>query len=56
MTAEGGFKYASSKWFMQAIETLAASGVHGVAVDVWVSSHFWYFPSTCASRFALAAK
>lgn len=33
---EGVFRYASSRWFLQALEVLVESGVHGVAVDVWV--------------------
>jgi hypothetical protein len=32
------FKYAFVPWFAQALQVLALSGVHGVAVDVWVSS------------------
>ena len=33
---EGLFRYASSRWFLQALEVLVESGVHGVAIDVWV--------------------
>ena len=36
ITAEGLFRYATTAWFHQALATLANSGVHGVAVDVWV--------------------
>lgn len=38
VNAEGVFKYAYIPWFAQALQVLALSGVHGVAVDVWVSS------------------
>ena len=34
---EGIFRYASAAWFHQALATLANSGIHGIAVDVWVS-------------------
>ena len=34
--SEGSFRYSSSKWFHQALEQLASSGVHGIAIDVWV--------------------
>lgn len=37
VNADGVFRYASSKWFLPAIRQLAATGIHGVAVDVWVS-------------------
>jgi hypothetical protein len=30
------FRYATAPWFTAALQLLAASGVHGVAVDVWV--------------------
>ena len=33
--AAGAFRYASSPWFARALTALAASGVTGVAVDVW---------------------
>ena len=33
--ADGAFRYASSPWFTRALAALAASGVTGVAVDVW---------------------
>ena len=33
---DGIFRYASSRWFAGALRQLAAAGVHGVAVDVWV--------------------
>ena len=36
MNGEGVFRYANSKWFIQALQTLAATGIHGVAVDIWV--------------------
>ncbi|KAK9800195.1 hypothetical protein WJX73_007313 [Symbiochloris irregularis] len=32
---EGVFRYAASRWFLQALEHLVESGVCGVAVDVW---------------------
>jgi hypothetical protein len=38
VNAEGVFRYASSKWFSAALQRLAASGIRGVAVDVWVSA------------------
>jgi hypothetical protein len=34
VNAEGMFKAAP--WLLQALQLLAASGVHGVAMDVWV--------------------
>ena len=37
VNADGMFRYASSKWFHVALQQLAATGIHGVAVDVWVS-------------------
>lgn len=37
VNAEGVFRYASSKWFSAALQRLAATGIRGVAVDVWVS-------------------
>ena len=39
---EGIFRYASSRWFIQALEHLVESGVYGIAVDVCVSAttHF----------------
>ena len=36
VNVDGVFRYGSSRWFACALEQLAASGVHGVAVDVWV--------------------
>ncbi|KAK2077699.1 hypothetical protein QBZ16_004545 [Prototheca wickerhamii] len=33
--ADGSFRYANSEWFSDSLRRLAASGVHGVAVDVW---------------------
>jgi hypothetical protein len=38
VNAEGVFRYAYIPWFAQALQVLALSGVHGVAVDVWVSA------------------
>lgn len=38
INAEGVFRYASVPWFTTALQLLANSGVHGVAVDVWVSA------------------
>lgn len=38
VNAEGVFRYAYVPWFAQALQVLALSGVHGVAVDVWVSN------------------
>ena len=37
VNAEGVFRYANSQWFNQSLRQLAATGIHGVAVDVWVS-------------------
>jgi hypothetical protein len=37
VNAEGVFRYASTKWFSVALQRLAATGIRGVAVDVWVS-------------------
>jgi hypothetical protein len=39
VNADGVFRYAYIPWFAQALQVLALSGVHGVAVDVWVSEH-----------------
>jgi hypothetical protein len=36
INCEGVFRYASVPWFAAALQLLANSGVHGVAVDVWV--------------------
>jgi hypothetical protein len=38
VNADGVFRYASSKWFTAALQRLAATGIRGVAVDVWVSA------------------
>ncbi|GAB4819848.1 hypothetical protein N2152v2_006894 [Parachlorella kessleri] len=35
VNAEGVFRYASSRWFLQSLQTLAATGIRGVAIDVW---------------------
>jgi hypothetical protein len=37
VNSDGVFRYAYVPWFSQALQVLALSGVHGVAVDVWVS-------------------
>jgi hypothetical protein len=37
VNADGVFRYASSRWFNAALEQLKETGIHGVAVDVWVS-------------------
>lgn len=37
VNADGVFRYAYIPWFAQALQVLALSGVHGVAVDIWVS-------------------
>lgn len=42
ITLEGVFRYASVSWFHQALATLANCGVHGIAVDVWVSASMLY--------------
>ena len=36
INADGVFRYASSKWFNAALQDLKDTGIHGVAVDVWV--------------------
>lgn len=38
VNSDGVFRYAYVPWFSQALQVLSLSGVHGVAVDVWVSS------------------
>lgn len=35
MNSDGVFRYATQQWFTQALSLLSASGVFGVAVDVW---------------------
>ncbi|KXZ55155.1 hypothetical protein GPECTOR_3g303 [Gonium pectorale] len=35
VNSEGVFRYAGSAWFLQALQLLVASGVHGVAMDFW---------------------
>lgn len=35
VTKEAGFKYATSRWFNDALKQLKYAGVHGVAVDIW---------------------
>ena len=37
VSSDGQFRYASSRWFATALERLKVSGVHGMAIDVWVS-------------------
>jgi hypothetical protein len=34
--SDGVFHYATSKWFPAALEALKATGVRGMAIDVWV--------------------
>ena len=36
VNADGLFRYATASWFHSALRELKASGIHGVAVDVWV--------------------
>ena len=36
VNADGIFRHASSRWFHHALEALVSSGVHGIAIDVWV--------------------
>ena len=36
VNSEGSFRYASSKSFLAALEMLVATGIYGVAVDIWV--------------------
>ncbi|KAI8474102.1 MAG: glycoside hydrolase superfamily [Monoraphidium minutum] len=38
VNADGVFRYAAAPWFSRALQDLANSGVHGVAVDVWWSA------------------
>ena len=38
VNADGVFRYQSSRWFSAALQRLAATGIRGVAVDVWVSA------------------
>ena len=38
INADGVFKYATSRWFLAGLQQLKESGIHGVAVDVWVSA------------------
>ena len=38
VNAEGVFEYKSSPWFLQTLQELIKSGIHGVAVDVWWGS------------------
>ncbi|EIE25773.1 glycoside hydrolase [Coccomyxa subellipsoidea C-169] len=35
VTSDGAFRYTASKWFTSALAGLKASGVHGMAIDVW---------------------
>ena len=37
VSSDGQFRYANSRWFATALERLKLSGVHGMAIDVWVS-------------------
>ena len=37
VNSKGQFQYASTSWFKRALGLLQASGVEGIAVDVWVS-------------------
>ena len=37
VNSKGEFQYASTSWFKRALGLLQASGVEGIAVDVWVS-------------------
>ena len=34
--SEGNFRYGTSRWFTSALEALKATGVRGMAIDVWV--------------------
>lgn len=45
VNADGMFRYAVCPWFTQALQLLVASGVYGVAVDIWVSEHDQEWPS-----------
>ena len=36
--SEGAFRYGTSKWFTSALEALKATGVRGMAIDVWVGA------------------
>ncbi|KAK9915577.1 hypothetical protein WJX75_001044 [Coccomyxa subellipsoidea] len=35
VSSDGTFRYTASKWFASALACLKASGVHGMAIDVW---------------------
>ena len=39
VNSNGQFQYASTSWFRRALGLLQASGVEGIAVDVWVSTN-----------------
>jgi len=43
VSSDGQFRYANSRWFAAALERLEKSGVHGMAVDVWVGA----VPQSC---------
>jgi len=45
VSSDGQFRYANSRWFAAALERLEKSGVHGMAVDVWVGA----VPQSCLS-------
>ena len=49
VNSQGHFQYASTSWFARALGLLHASGVEGVAVDVWVSSS-WEGRTICCTH------
>jgi hypothetical protein len=36
VSSDGAFRYGNSNWFVSVLECLKASGVYGMAIDVWV--------------------
>lgn len=47
INADGVFRYANAKWFNAALQELKETGIHGVAVDVWVSGALSSLVSAC---------
>lgn len=39
VNAEGVFRYGTASWFVDGLKELKKSGIHGVAVDVWVGNN-----------------
>lgn len=55
VSSDGQFRYANSRWFATALERLKLSGVHGMAIDVWVSSSCLTSYPACECSAALAS-